>query len=65
MPAKSKKQRRLMAAAEHGAQFPMAKKMRQSMSKSQLHDFAATKEKSLPEKKSKKRKHRNSYGNPY
>ena len=48
MPAKSKKQRHLMAAAEHGASFPMAKKVRKSMSKDQMHDFAATKEKGLP-----------------
>ncbi len=61
MPAKSKKQRRLMAAAEHGADFPMAKKVRGSMSKSQMHDFAATKEKGLPEKK--KEKHKLKYGN--
>lgn len=37
-----------MSAAEHGARFPMAQKLRQSMSLSQLHDFAATKEKGLP-----------------
>ena len=48
MPAVSRKQRRLMAAAEHGADFPMAKKVRKSMSKDQLHDFAATKESKLP-----------------
>lgn len=48
MPAKSVAQRRLMAAAEHGASFPMAKKLRQSMSLNQLHDFASTSEKSLP-----------------
>ena len=48
MPAESKAQRRLMAAAEHGATFPMAKRLRQSMSLGQLHDFAATKEKGLP-----------------
>lgn len=40
MPAKSEKQRRLMAAAEHGAQFPLAKKLRRQMSHEQLHDFA-------------------------
>ena len=48
MPAKSKAQQHLMAAAEHGAQFPMAQKLRSSMSLNQLHDFAATKTKSLP-----------------
>jgi hypothetical protein len=29
-----------MAAAEHGATFPMAKKLRGSMTHAQLHDFA-------------------------
>lgn len=55
MPAVSKKQRRLMAAAEHGADFPMAKKVRKSMTKGQMHDFAKTKEKNLPTKKKKKK----------
>ena len=41
MPAKSEKQRRLMAAAAHGADFPMAKKVRASMTKAQLHDYAS------------------------
>jgi len=54
MPAKSKKQRRLMGAAEHGAKFAMAKKVRKSMTKSQMHDFAKTKEKGLPMKKKRK-----------
>lgn len=40
MPAVSKAQQRLMAAAEHGADFPEAKKLRKSMSHEQLHDFA-------------------------
>jgi hypothetical protein len=48
MPAKSKAQQRLMAAAEHGASFPAAKKLRQSMTRDQLHDFAATTTKTLP-----------------
>lgn len=48
MPAKSKSQRRLMAAAEHGATFPKAKAIRASMTGKQMHDFAATKEKGLP-----------------
>ena len=43
MPAKSPSQRRLMAAAEHGAKFPKAAKIRKSMSKQQMHDFASTK----------------------
>jgi len=37
-----------MAAAEHGADFPMAQKIRSSMSVGQMHDFAATSEKNLP-----------------
>ena len=40
MPAKSKAQQRLMAAAEHGADFPMAKRLRASMTHKQLHDYA-------------------------
>lgn len=41
MPAKSKAQQRLMAAAEHGAQFPMADQLRQTMTHQQLHDYAS------------------------
>lgn len=48
MPAKSKAQQHLMAAAEHGASFPMAKKVRASMSASSLKDFARTPTKKLP-----------------
>ena len=48
MPAKSKAQRNLMAAAEHGATFPAAKAIRQSMTYEQMHDFAATSAKTLP-----------------
>ena len=51
MPAKSKAQANLMRAAEHGAQFPMAQKVRASMTHQQLHDFAATKTKGLPKRK--------------
>lgn len=40
MPAKSEKQRRLFAAAEHGATFKKAEELRKSMSQNQLHDFA-------------------------
>ncbi len=40
MPAKSKSQQRLMAAAEHGAQFPAAQQIRESMSLGQMRDFA-------------------------
>lgn len=38
-----------MAAAEHGATFPMARKMRGSMTKQQLHDFASGPMKGKPE----------------
>lgn len=41
MPAKSKAQQRLMAAAEHGATFPKAEQVRASMTHDQLHDFAS------------------------
>jgi hypothetical protein len=54
MPAKSKSQRRLMAAAEHGANFPEARKIRHSMTHQQMHDYASTSEKGLPNKKKKK-----------
>ena len=49
MPSVSKAQQHLMGAAEHGADFPMAKKLRESMTHSQLHDFAVGSEKSKPE----------------
>lgn len=45
MPAKSKAEQHLMAAAEHGATFPLAQKVRQSMTHQQLHDFASGPEK--------------------
>jgi hypothetical protein len=54
MPAKSVAQRRLMAAAEHGASFPMAKQIRKSMTHKQMHDFASTPEQGLPRKKKKR-----------
>ncbi len=41
MPSKSKSQQRLIAAAEHGASFPMAEKIRESMTHQQMHDFAS------------------------
>jgi hypothetical protein len=37
-----------MAAAEHGATFPMAQKVRGSMSMKQLHDFAVGSTKGKP-----------------
>lgn len=48
MPARSKAQQRLMQAAEHGANFPMADKIRQSMTHQQMHDFAVGSEKGKP-----------------
>jgi hypothetical protein len=51
MPAKSKSERRLMAIAEHDPSKVSPKNRGVlKMSKSQLHDFAATKEKGLPNK---------------
>lgn len=40
MPARSKAQQRLMGAAEHGASFPLADKIRSSMTHDQMHAFA-------------------------
>lgn len=48
MPAVSKAQRRFMAACEHGAGYASCPT---GMTKQQMHDFAATKESSLPERK--------------
>lgn len=39
-----------MAAAEHGATFPKAKALRQSMTHQQLHDFASGSEKGKPQR---------------
>jgi len=49
MPSSSKSQQRLMQAAEHGAQFPLAKQLRRTMTHQQLHDFATGSEKGKPE----------------
>jgi hypothetical protein len=49
MPARSKAQQHLMGAAEHGANFPMARKLRASMTHQQLHDYASGPEKGKPE----------------
>lgn len=49
MPSKSRAQQRLMQAAEHGANFPMARKVRQSMTHQQMHDFASGSEKGKPQ----------------
>lgn len=48
MPAKSIAQQHLMQAAEHGADFPMAEKLRDSMTHNQLHDFSVGSETGKP-----------------
>ena len=58
MPAESKKQRRLMAIAEHEPSKVYSRnKGVLKMSKAQLHDFAKTEEKGLPAKKRRKLGH--------
>jgi hypothetical protein len=53
MPAESVAQRQAMAIAEHDPEQLYARnKSLLQMSKSQLHDFASTKEKGLPQRKS-------------
>lgn len=37
-----------MAAAEHGASFPLAQQVRSSMTLQQMHDYAATPRTGLP-----------------
>lgn len=56
MPAPSKAEQRLMGAAEHGGDFPMAKKLRKSMTHDQLHDFASGSMKGKPEHVQKKKR---------
>lgn len=56
MPSVSKAQQHLMGAAEHGANFPMAAKLRKSMSHQQLHEFAVGSESGKPEHAPKLRK---------
>ena len=52
MPAKSKKQRRMMAIAEkHPEELYSRNKGAANMTHKQQHDFASTKEKGLPMKK--------------
>ena len=48
MPGVSKSQVRLMRAAEHGADFPMARKVAGSMTLKQMSDYASTPTKKLP-----------------
>jgi hypothetical protein len=55
MPARSEPQRRLMAAAAHGATFPKAKQLRQSMTMAQLRDFAEVPPAKVPHRTGKKR----------
>jgi hypothetical protein len=38
----------LMQAAEHGARFPKAEQIRQSMTYAQMHDFAVGSERGKP-----------------
>lgn len=59
MPAKSRAQQRLMQAAEHGADFPMARKIRSSMTHQQMHDFAVGSERRKPQHVSSRHPHRN------
>jgi len=55
MPAKSQAQQKAMAIAKHEPSKLYARNQELlKMSKSQLHDFAATKRKGLPKKKKKK-----------
>lgn len=52
MPAKSKKQRKMMAIAEHHPEkLYKRNKPAAKMTKKQLHEYASTKEKRLPKKK--------------
>ncbi len=54
MPSVSTSQQHLMGAAEHGARFPMARKVRASMTAQQLHDFASGPETGKPDHVSRK-----------
>lgn len=49
MPAKSKAQQRLMAAAEHGADFGKAREVRESMSLADMRAYASGPMKGKPE----------------
>jgi hypothetical protein len=50
MPAKSKAQQRLFAAAAHGAQFAKAKQIRASTTPAQREEFASGPMKGKPER---------------
>jgi len=47
-PARSKSQQRLMGAALHGADFPKAREVRQSMGSKTLREYASGSMKSKP-----------------
>lgn len=56
MPSVSKKQRRFMAMVEHMPESELtgkAEEAKSSMTHKQLHDFAATSEKNLPNRSKK------------
>lgn len=59
MPSVSKAQQRLMQAAEHGASFPMARKIQSSMTHDQMHDFAVGSMKDKPAHIKPKKVHNN------
>jgi hypothetical protein len=62
MPATSTAQRRLMAIAEHHPDQLYAKNEGVlNMTHQQLHDFAATKEKSLPHRVKKTKRKRDAF----
>lgn len=48
-----------MAAAEHGANFPMAQKVRASMTHNQMHDFASGSMRGKPAHVPNRHPHRN------
>ena len=50
MPAKSRAEQRLFAAAEHGAGFAKARALRARMTHQQLHDFASVSMAGKPER---------------
>lgn len=50
-----------MGAAEHGADFPAARKIRKSMTHQQMHDFASGSMLGKPEHVADKLRPRNSY----
>jgi hypothetical protein len=54
MPAVSRKQRRFFGMLEHNPE--MARERGIHMTKSQMHDFAATREKGLPEQAPSRRR---------